>query len=681
MLGSLNARYKVLSAAGAEEADPKQISARIKLIIRVTHQMIAESARLHAGKKRSPPRMVWSRVRFKEDASNRAILRKSGFTVAEVGEQVLYLTRKSPVLLTLAEPLFILLGERNVTSGQLLDDEDAILRDLLSMVTKRAQDDPSYRRPAEVEETKIRALIRRAKRVIGLVPPAGAGAEELPEEARPWAQELLTTTSPDLRSGALGKLRRLMGEFLPGEPETSAFRSLFETVLLSRDRFDKFLRRGAAAALGECQDPKAFEALSNAARTDSEEEVRLSAVLAIWFLWYHLPEELDRAVGFIQERTQPEQEPSEYVRDRAARVLQETQPIFNLAKRLWDLSLDSSSREEALRSLWMELTGEGGIPEEDGLLYHWILWRALETETDLNLAIRLLSLSLVLEGEEEISSGWASSLRELEKTYPGQIKKGPHPHTVKRKGLLADLIRSLPDRFRALSEEDRARLEGAVRNALDRIKPSGAGAEEKEVLTPETVFERAAARGAVRFEGMTAQVDGKALSAQEIPELQRELEALQAQGFFREDRETIAVLLDSARKRPSALQLFDQVDIPPEAIPAGVGRVPVEREIGQALLTFLEQGLTSGDPVFFQKGLVSSEAEVRGWLPEKVEPPVILATPTEIRELIELNVQAPPPVRLTALVTAADARPGKLLIIQVFTIRDYKGRELLLISV
>jgi len=129
------------------------------------------------------------------------------------------------------------------------------------------------------------------------------------------------------------------------------------------------------------------------------------------------------------------------------------------------------------------------------------------------------------------------------------------------------------------------------------------------------------------------------------------------------------------------------VEIPDEAIPMGVSRVPVDREIGQAILTFLGRKLTSQNPVFFQKGLVSSEAEVRGWLPEQFRPPqgepppVVLTDSAEIGSLIRLDVKTPPPVRLTALVIAAEGRPGKLLIIEVVTIRDYKGQELLLISV
>jgi hypothetical protein len=136
------------------------------------------------------------------------------------------------------------------------------------------------------------------------------------------------------------------------------------------------------------------------------------------------------------------------------------------------------------------------------------------------------------------------------------------------------------------------------------------------------------------------------------------------------------------------LKLFDQVDIPAEAIPTGVRQIHLEREIGQALLTFLNPPweLTRQDPVFLQKGLVSSEAQVRGWLPEAFRPPqgpppVIVATSTEIRDLIELDRETLPSVRLTALVIAAEGEPGKLLIVEVFTLRDYRGRELLLISV
>lgn len=445
----------------------------------------------------------------------------------------------------------------------------------------------------------------------------------------------------------------------------------------------------------------------------SNPEMRESILWSLALLQVENAAGLDRILDVLDQMQEPAQEPDESVRKSASRIYKAVVLFFSFAQILWENQVVAFQYPQQARSFLRDtlalletdphglakklgsigaggvtegkieawLAGKEPVPPEirssvgvlrrqfaladfeaafepapplKGILrenFDWILWRALKTETDASQAMRLARAA-----EERID-----------------------PKDTAEKQSFLPLLASVRARF-----EGSPRASSYFKSLEKQLEmPSlSAGAEE----TPEARFERALAQGAVRFEGITARVGGRDFSAEEIPELQKGLAELQAQGFFREDRETIAVLLDPARKRPSALQVFDQADIPAEAIPMGVGRVEVPREIGQAITTFIQSRLTSQDPVFLQKGLVSSEGEVRGWLPEEFRPPqaepppVVLTTPAEIRELVGLNVQTPPPVRLTALVIAAECRPGKLLIVEVFTIRDYKGRELLLLS-
>ena len=205
-------------------------------------------------------------------------------------------------------------------------------------------------------------------------------------------------------------------------------------------------------------------------------------------------------------------------------------------------------------------------------------------------------------------------------------------------------------------------------------------------MSSEELFEQGLETGSVRFVGTTATIGGKGVTVDNLPGFQKNLAALQKQGFFQQGRDTVAVLLDSVKELPLGLRIFDQVHIASEAIPTGMKRVEVAQEIGRALITFLDQGLGSKDPVFFQKGLVSRDDEVKAWLPsvnqppQGEQPPVVLTDPLAIRKLVQAESMIKPSVRLVALVIAAEGQPGRILIFGIFTIQDYKGRELLLIS-